>query len=79
MTNRTARVKDCPSMGNIFRIGLSEAVAISRVEGLVVSQEMARMFRGFVRDGICHDVRRAILMARFGRLPSDLYPNNKVR
>jgi hypothetical protein len=71
MTKHTTRVKDCPSIGKTYRIGLVEAIAISRVEGQIMSREIARMFKVFDKEGLSHEVRRADLMVRFGQGAGD--------
>jgi hypothetical protein len=51
-----------------LRIGLKESAAISRIEGLVMSREMTRMFKGFEKTGKAHEERRAALKDKFGKV-----------
>jgi hypothetical protein len=46
---------------------LAQSASVNRIEGLVMSKDMQRMFQGFELSGLSHDARRAALKNKYGK------------
>ena len=54
-------------MNGTVKLGLAASVFISRMERLVMSRDMARIFKEFEKAGTSHEDRRAVLVKKYGK------------
>ena len=67
MTKTVKRASANPKKVVSFKIGRQASAAISRVEGLVVSKDMARTFEGMEKSGMSNAAKRAALKGKYGK------------
>lgn len=57
------------------KISLADAAAISRLEGLNMSQDMVRTFEGLEKSGKSQEERRAALKKKYGKVGGQQGPS----
>ena len=67
MTKIVKHASANPKKTASFKIGRQASAAISRVEGLVVSKDMARTFESLEKSGISNTAKRAALKSKYGK------------
>lgn len=68
MTKTIKRASASPKKTASFTITRQASAAISRVEGLVVSKDMARTFAGLDKSGATNAAKRAALKSKYGKV-----------
>lgn len=66
MTKAVKHASTNPKKTASFKISRQASAAISRVEGLVVSRDMARTFEGLEKSGMSNAAKRAALKSKCG-------------
>ncbi|MFT3986594.1 hypothetical protein [Aestuariivirga sp.] len=61
------RPENKPRKKTSLKLGLEASYSLNRVEGLVVSKDMQRMFRHFEASGMPHEARRAAIRSKYGK------------
>ncbi len=58
--------RNTPPQPPPFRLSLAVAIAISRIEGLVMPRAMRQLFQGFEKSGLSHEAHRTLLKRHYG-------------